>query len=187
MLSKMRAASFGIAGIALAGALALGGCQSGSADSDRVAELEAQVQELQSQLDAQGGATDSTTKDDSATTDTGSTTGSIAPEPDATVTSNYGDLGTFESRVVELENACKGATRSDDVNANYQTYLDMKAQIDQLDNEMDLYDDQQEHAARQGSIPYSDYIQIETQIDLLSDRLEYAEDSMQFALGIYDD
>ena len=52
---------------------------------------------------------------------------------------------------------------------------------------MDRYDDQQEGAARLGNISYNDYTQIETAIDRLSDRLEYAEDSMMFALGIYDD
>lgn len=184
----------GAATLAIGCVLALGGC-SNSSDQQRIAELEAQVENLQAQVNGGGAAeapaTDSAEADatttpapDTAATPAPATT---APQADTSVTANYGDIADFEARVAALETEFAGVSVSKDMNANYQTYLEMKRKADQLSNEMDMYDEQQEYAAKSGSIPYADYVQIETAIDQLDDRLDFAEDSMQYALGIYDD
>lgn len=179
--------------LALVTAMVLGGCSNPS-DQERIAELEAQVQDLQSQKDSNSNATQSdtnaNTKDSQAhdqTVSNQSTQTVTPPAADTNVIANYPDVSSFEARTAELEDACAAVIRSKDANANYQAYLDMKLKLDQFDNEMDAYDEQQENAARQGTISYNDYIQIETALDRLSDRLDYAEDSMQYKLGIYDD
>lgn len=180
-------------GIMLTAALTVGGCSNPS-DQARIAELEAQVQDLQEDGAAAGGAAPAggaAAQDQSGASDQGSAQQSAQeptpPQADASVLAGYPDIAAFESRVADLETACDGVAVSQDADANYRSYLDMKARIDQLDSDMDAYDGQQERAARKGSIAYNDYIQLETAIDHLDDRLERAEDAMQYRLGIYDD
>lgn len=170
-----------IASFAVATTLFAAGCSS-TQDQQRIEELEQEVEDLKGQLDNNSSSQQSTNQQ-ATTQDTTAT----PPAADATVTANYPEIADFETRVAALEESCKAVTASGDAQANYQTYLSKKQELDALDDEMDRYDDQQEHAARNGSISYGDYTQIETAIDLLSDRLEYAEDSMMFTLGIYDD
>ncbi len=170
-----------IASFAVATTLFAAGCSS-TQDQQRIEELEQEVEDLKGQLDNNSSSQQSTNQQ-ATTQDTTAT----PPAPDATVTANYPEIADFETRVAALEESCKAVTASGDAQANYQTYLSKKQELDALDDEMDRYDDQQEGAARLGNISYNDYTQIETAIDRLSDRLEYAEDSMMFALGIYDD
>lgn len=170
-----------IASFAVATTLFAAGCSS-TQDQQRIEELEQEVEDLKGQLDSNSSSQQSTNQQ--ATTQDTTVT---PPAPDATVTANYPEIADFETRVAALEESCKAVTASGDAQANYQTYLSKKQELDALDDEMDRYDDQQEGAARLGNISYNDYTQIETAIDRLSDRLEYAEDSMMFALGIYDD
>lgn len=170
-----------IASFAVATTLFAAGCSS-TQDQQRIEELEQEVEDLKGQLDSNSSSQQSTNQQ--ATTQ-GTT--ATPPAADATVTANYPEIADFETRVAALEESCKAVTVSNDTQTNYQTYLSKKQELDALDDEMDRYDDQQEGAARLGNISYNDYTQIETAIDRLSDRLEYAEDSMMFALGIYDD
>lgn len=170
-----------IASFAVATTLFAAGCSS-TQDQQRIEELEQEVEDLKGQLDNNSSSQQSTNQQ--ATTQDTTVT---PPAADATVTANYPEIADFETRVAALEESCKAVTASGDAQANYQTYLSKKQELDALDDEMDRYDDQQEGAARLGNISYNDYTQIETAIDRLSDRLEYAEDSMMFALGIYDD
>ena len=170
-----------IASFAVATTLFAAGCSS-TQDQQRIEELEQEVEDLKGQLDSNSSSQQSTNQQ-ATTQDTTAT----PPAADATVTANYPEIADFETRVATLEESCKAVTASGDAQANYQTYLSKKQELDALDDEMDRYDDQQEGAARLGNISYNDYTQIETAIDRLSDRLEYAEDSMMFALGIYDD
>ena len=170
-----------IASFAVATTLFAAGCSS-TQDQQRIEELEQEVEDLKGQLDNNSSSQQSTNQQ-ATTQDTTAT----PPAADATVTANYPEIADFETRVAALEESCKAVTVSNDTQTNYQTYLSKKQELDALDDEMDRYDDQQEGAARLGNISYNDYTQIETAIDLLSDRLEYAEDSMMFALGIYDD
>lgn len=170
-----------IASFAVATTLFAAGCSS-TQDQQRIEELEQEVEDLKGQLDNNSSSQQSTNQQ-ATTQDTTAT----PPAADATVTANYPEIADFETRVAALEESCKAVTVSNDMQTNYQTYLSKKQELDALDDEMDRYDDQQEGAARLGNISYNDYTQIETAIDRLSDRLEYAEDSMMFALGIYDD
>lgn len=170
-----------IASFAVATTLFAAGCSS-TQDQQRIEELEQEVEDLKGQLDNNSSSQQSTNQQ-ATTQDTTAT----PPAADATVTANYPEIADFETRVAALEESCKAVTVSNDTQTNYQSYLSKKQELDALDDEMDRYDDQQEGAARLGNISYNDYTQIETAIDRLSDRLEYAEDSMMFALGIYDD
>lgn len=180
----------GFASAALACALTLDG-YSANSGAQRIAELEAQVQNLQNRLDQRSSAADAGNNTGAAQNDSQSQGGSnaetaTAPQADASVTASYAEIADFESRAATLETEFGGVTAASDMNANYRMYLEMKHKADALSNKMDLYDEQQERAAGQGEIPYIDYVQIETAINQLDDRLDFAEDSMQFALGIYD-
>ena len=174
----------------LALALGLAGCQQASGDDARVAELEQQVEDLQAHLDDQGAASASqgTSSDDagasgsSAGTDTASSDQAL----DADLTAAYPELADFEGQVADLEATCQNVQVSDDRNANYQTFIGVKQQIDTLEHEMDTYDDNQELAAKNGALAYDEYMRIERAIDYLDDRLSYAKDGMELTLGIDD-
>lgn len=179
MLAPRRPARILGAAAALGLVVALAGCQN-PADAQRISELEAQVEKLEA------GDSQTASEDVPATANPDAPV-PIAPAPDESVTASYPELADFDARVADLEAACGQVAPAADAQANYQTYLDMKARIDALDDEMDRYDDAQEAAARAGTVSYEDYVQIETEVDLLSDRLEHAEDAMEYTLGIYDD
>lgn len=172
-------AAIAVAGASLLLVLSLGlmGCQRPSADVDRIAELEEQIERLQDQLDRQesSGSSDATqeapqsdTSDDSAT--------SFATS----------DIAAFEERVASLEDECSAVKASNDISENYQTYLEMESKLDALEREIDAYDDQQEMAARSGELSREEYIQIENQLDALDDRLDRSGEMLEHTLGVDD-
>lgn len=162
-------------------ALALTGCQqSTGTDADRVADLERQVAELQEQIDQTDAASSSAAADATAS----SSASSAASAADATPVNDT--IAGYETRVAELEDACASVEASGDRSADYSTFLDMKTELDQLEREMDAYDDEQELAARQGSLSREDYIAIERAIDALDERLDRAEDSLEVTLRVDD-
>ena len=176
----------------LAVSLAVAGCnqQATSDDAARVDELEQQVADLQAQLDEQpqqesqdteadqGAASDSEGKQPQSS--------ASSQELDDAVTSEYPEIADFEKRVAELEKTCAAVEVSSDRSTNYQTFIDVKHQIETLEHEMDGFDEEQEYAAQSGSLPYEDYMTIERSIDRLEDRLDHAEDGMEITLGIDD-
>ena len=134
-----------IASFAVATTLFAAGCSS-TQDQQRIEELEQEVEDLKGQLDNNSSSQQSTNQQ-ATTQDTTAT----PPAADATVTANYPEIADFETRVAALEESCKAVTASGDAQANYQTYLSKKQELDALDDEMDRYDDQQEGAARLGT------------------------------------
>lgn len=162
----------------------LAGCQqAGGSDADRVAELERQVADLQSQIDEQNASSSSS----AATASSAATDDAQAAANDAAdAAANYPEVGEFQTRVVELEDACAAVTPSGDRSADYQTFLDMQSQLDQLEHEMDAYEDEREADARAGSLSREDYLAIDHAIDVLDDRLDRAEDGLERTLGIDD-
>lgn len=176
----------------LAASLVVAGCnqQTTSDDAARVDELEQQVADLQAQLDEQSqqGSQDTEADQGTAPDSEGQQPqgNASSQELDDEVTSAYPEIADFEKRVAELEKTCAAVEVSSDRSTNYQTFIDVKHQIETLEHEMDGFDEEQEYAAQSGSLPYEDYMTIERAIDRLEDRLDYAEDGMEIALGIDD-
>lgn len=180
-----------VAAALLAATLALAGCSNPS-DQERIEELEEQVAELQaSQADqgpSDGTATgqDGQAGEDAAAGDDGGSraTGADAAEQD--VTDDFPELADFDARAAELEAACQDAAPSGDRDADYRTYLDIQHQLDELDREMDAYEDDREYEARTGDLSREDYRRVERALDLLDDRLDRAENELEYNLGIDD-
>lgn len=194
--SSRRAAA--AACIALGGALLLSGC-SNSADQQRIAQLEQEIDDLKQQnVQSQGTTTDNASSGSTTTgtdgTQSGGTQqgsgsnsslrGSSALNDDVKAT--WPELADFESRVAAIEQDFAGVTRSSDINANYQTLLDKKGASDALDFEMESFEDAREREARAGAITYEQYLQVEHAISYLDDRLSIAEDQLELALGVDD-
>lgn len=165
---------------ALVAALALGGC-SNSSDAARIAELEQEVEQLKSE---QGKGTSNAGASSGAAAEGSGAASAEALAAD--LTAAYPELADFEARVAELEVTCEGVEAASSRDENYQTFLDVKYELDQLEHEMDAYDDEKEYAAQSGDLPYEDYMAIERAIDRLDDRLDYAKDGMELKLGIDD-
>ncbi len=173
----------------LALTVGLAGCQQASDSDARVDELEQQVEDLQKQLDEKSSATGGSAQDSGSAGASGGTAGATAQTDEALsseLAATYPELADFEARAAELEAACQDVQVSDDRNANYQTFIGVKQQIDALEHEMDTYDENQELAAKNGTLAYDDYMRIERAIDYLDDRLSYAKDGMELTLGIDD-
>lgn len=174
----------------LALALGLAGCQQTSGDDARVAELEQQVEDLQAQLDDQGAASASqgTSSDDAGASGSSAGTGTASSDQalDADLTAAYPELADFEGQVADLEATCQNVQVSDDRNANYQTFIGAKQQIEAVEHAMDNYDENQEAAARAGTLSYDEYMRIERAVDYLDERLDHAKDGMEYTLGIDD-
>ena len=191
-MNRSRRLMAACAAACLALAVGLTGCQQASDSDARVDELEQQVQDLQKQLDEKSSSTDSAAQGSGNANASNSTAGnaSATVQPDEALSSEltaaYPELGDFEARVAELETACQDVQVSTDRNANYQTFIGVKQQIDTLEHEMDTYDDNQELAAKNGALAYDEYMRIERAIDYLDDRLDYAKDGMELTLGIDD-
>lgn len=176
----------------LALALGLAGCQQGASDDARVAELEQQVEDLQKQLDEKSGTSATQGSNAAANASTGAADGSASATAtvdeglSAELTAAYPELADFEDQVADLVVTCQNVQVSSDRNANYQTFIGVKQQIEAVEHAMDNYDENQEAAARTGSLSYEEYMKIERAVDYLDERLDRAKDGMEFALGIDD-
>ena len=182
------------AAASLALAIGLTGCQQPADDDDaRVAELEQQVEDLQQQLDDQGTGTSNgqgaaADAGGSGSANAGAASNAVVTDGalNADITAAYPELADYEARVAELEETCANVPVSQDRNANYDTFRSVKQQIETLDHEMEAYDDQQEAAARAGTLSADEYRRIERAVDYLDERLGHAEDGMEIALGVDD-
>ena len=177
------------AALAVAAAMALAGCQiSYSGDEGRIEELEQQVEELQGQLDEKEAASegDDSGEKDAEAEKAAEEKAAKAAESEDDVLAAYPEVADFSERADKLIAECDGIERSSSYDKNFEAYLDMEAKVNALDNEMDRYDDELEHAARSGDISREDYVAVERELDYIDDRLSAAEDSLEYRLGVDD-
>ena len=187
-----------IAAIAFAGALAatalgLAGCSqsSGGADSERVAELEREIDELKAQIandQDQGSQTGTDTgtlgaqqgaSTDSATTTQQQTTPQSTEFADATVE----DLSNrADALIAEADAATPPSDRSDLI----QMYFDFDSRFEALEHEIDLYDDQKELEYRNGAITFEEYRQIDLQLDTIEHKMDVSIESLEWRFGVDD-
>ncbi len=173
--SPLRNLVIGICTLLLAAGVvfALSGCSASSSEA-RVAELEAEVERLQGELDTE--QTDSTSSAAQTTADASSVQTSFE---DTTVQD-------ISDRAEDLITRAEAADVSSDHDTKIKAFFELDSEFNQLENELDAYEDQQEANYRSGSLTWDEYRAIEREIDQVEDRLDYAQDALELRFGIDD-
>ena len=184
----------------VAGLLVLAGCQ--SADSSETEQLKQQIAQLEQQVTDLENSSASDTADDTASADTANTadtsTDAEAADTaagDATAASDAsaGNTGTAAVLTIDelttkvdafVEKAdAEAASSAEKVLENYFT---LKQEAEEIDRELERYEDDLEYQYRNGSLTRDDYRTKEREADLLEDKLDAAEDTLEYVYGIDD-
>lgn len=156
----------------------LTGCGDDRDDDDR---LEAQIEQLEQQVtDLQKKNTNNTSGTNTAnSTNTEKSTGQNA-------NSTLGDITKIEEAVNAVVTKVDGTTPSGTSAEQMEQFFSLKREIEQLDRELDIYDDALEAQYRQGTLTREDYTAQERNVDGLENRLDNAEDKLEIMFGIDD-
>lgn len=188
----------------VAGLLVLAGCQSG--DSAETEQLKQQIAQLEQQVTELENSSASDTADDTASADTADDTANTADTStdaeaadtaagDATAASDAsaGNTGTAAVLTIDelttkvdafVEKAdAEAASSAEKVLENYFT---LKQEAEEIDRELERYEDDLEYQYRNGSLTRDDYRAKEREADLLEDKLDAAEDTLEYVYGIDD-
>ena len=186
----------------VAGLLVLAGCQSG--DSAETEQLKQQIAQLEQQVTELENSSASDTADDTASADTADDTANTADTStdaadtaagDATAASDAsaGNTGTAAVLTIDelttkvdafVEKAdAEAASSAEKVLENYFT---LKQEAEEIDRELERYEDDLEYQYRNGSLTRDDYRTKEREADLLEDKLDAAEDTLEYVYGIDD-
>lgn len=155
-------------------AFILGGCSSQS-DQQRIAELEAQVDRLENEQNAQDQSSDTASADQNS--DKGSQSAAQVSSDDATVK----DL---DARANDLISRAEAAEVPGDKDARIQAFFDLDSEFNSLESEIDSYENQKEAEHRSGSLSWEDYRAIEVPLDQIDNRLDNAKDKLEVRFGI---
>lgn len=164
--------SFGVA-------LLLAGCGN-NADEQRIAELEAEVERLQSE---QG-----TTDDDGKDQDVAATEEADDQKKAAKSETSYDDatIQDFSDRADDLIARVDKADVPNDRDTRIDAFFDLDSEFNALELEMDTYEDQQEGEYRSGSLSWDDYRALELQLEQIEDKLDTAQDKLEARFGVDD-
>ena len=69
---------------------------------------------------------------------------------------------------------------------NINLYGQVKMQIEQVEFELEQFENQIEMALRTGTLTYDQYYQLDRTLDQLDHRLDMAKDSLEYRLGVDD-
>lgn len=179
----------------VAGLLVLAGCQSG--DSAETEQLKQQIAQLEQQVTELENSSASDTTDDTASADTANTadtsTDAAAGDTTADTAASAGNTGTAAVLTIDelttkvdefVEKAdAEALSSSEKVLENYFT---LKQEAEEIDRELERYEDDLEYQYRNGSLTRDDYRAKEREADLLEDKLDAAEDTLEYVYGIDD-
>lgn len=99
--------------------------------------------------------------------------------------SNVSEVTNAKLNAVSAQiNALKKEIRS--AGSTYSSYRTLKAKLDEIDSQIDLYDDIIEDEYDFGTISRSKYRKLERKIENLENRLDMLEDDLEYKYGIDD-
>lgn len=150
-------------------------------EDDREDELEAKVEQLEQQV------TDLENKDNG--TQSGGQNASTQENGNAgteTDTSGNADFASLSAAVQEMTAKADSAKPSGTAREQREQYYNLKKEMDDIDHQLDLYDDKLESQYRNGELSASEYRSQEKDIDKLEDALGASEDRLEILFGIDD-
>lgn len=155
--------------LALSAASILVGCSSND-DAQRIHELEAEVDRLQSQQ-----STNSTNKQTNN-----------PPQESAAVHSDDATIQSLSDRAEDLISRANAAEAPDDSNTRIDAFFSLDSEFNQLETELDSYENQKEAEYRNGSLNWDQYRSLELQIEQIEGRMENSQNSLEIRFGIDD-
>lgn len=172
-----------IISVLLALSVLFAGCYRANTD-DETAKLQQQISELQSQLDAmQNGSTnsaDATEPSPTENTTAATTQGTTAAQ--AVKTTNT--LQELTDMVTAYEKSASDAAKNP--SNSFNKFFTLKQQNDKIERAIDIHENEIESYVYSGALSRAEYKQRERALDELENRLDKAEDSLEYAFGIYD-
>ena len=170
----------------------LAGCQKSSRETElenKVDQLEQEITSLEKQANSNSANTAGSVSDNSGAvnnTDTaannasGSTNGTNTSSANTTAQNSSFDVttATIESLTKAVDDAtaaADAATASGNITDDRNQFFTLKAGLDAVDDQLDIYDDYIEMQQRQGAITFDDYRSREIEIEKLEDRLDLSE------------
>ncbi len=173
----------------LALSLLFAGCYRTNTD-DETAKLQQQISELQSQLDAmQNGSTNpadatepsgNTAQSPTENTTAATTKGTTAAQAIKTTNS----LQELTDMVTAYEKSASDAAKNP--SNSFDKFFTLKQQNDKIERAIDIHENEIESYVYSGALSRAEYNQRERALDELENRLDKAEDSLEYAFGIYD-
>lgn len=153
----------------------LTGCSDEREDrlEDKVDKLEQQVTDLESKKDGTG-------------SENGSASGTSAQGQDGSSSAGSTDYETLKAAAEAAADKINSASPSGTAAEQREQFYTLKNELDDIDHQLDLYDDNLENEYRSGSLDASSYRQQERDIDALEDILDTAEDRLEVLFGIDD-
>lgn len=157
----------------------LTGCSDDREDrlEDKLDKLEQQVTDLENKKSGTGS--------DNSGTDS-STSGAADQEQGGLTSAGSTDYDSLKSAVEAAADKVNSTTPSGSASEQREQFYTLKNELDDIDHQLDLYDDNLENEYRSGSIDASAYRQQERDIDALEDILDTAEDRLEVLFGIDD-
>lgn len=172
-----------VAGTMALFAFGLAGCvQMGGSDTERIAELEAEIESLKAQQDE-------TTESQNNSADEGNQQQQKDQEHKSSASTQEITDKTaldFSKRADELIAEADAATPPSDRSKLVSTYFDFDARFEALEDEIDRYGDQKEMEYRNGTLEWEEYRTLDLQLDSIEDRLDASHDSLEWRFGVDD-
>ncbi len=163
---------------------ALTGCSDDREDrlEDKLDKLEQQVTDLENKKSGTGSDSSGADSSTSGAADQGQDTQGQGGLTSAGST----DYDSLKSAVEAAADKVNSTTPSGSASEQREQFYTLKNELDDIDHQLDLYDDNLENEYRSGSIDASAYRQQERDIDALEDILDTAEDRLEVLFGIDD-
>lgn len=176
------------------------GCSSGDTQilEDKISQLEQQLNS-QNAANSNGTAASSniSSQNDAANTETSSAPAQNGASNTATSSApvqnnnsqqpntNF-DTTQLSQKVESVVQLADSTQRKSTYGENINLYGQVKMQIEQVEFELDQFEDQIEMALRTGTLTYDQYYQLDRTLDQLDHRLDMAKDSLEWRLGVDD-
>ena len=99
----------------------------------------------------------------------------------------YGDtLDSLEEAVSEIIQKIDNASASGSDNERRDNFIQLSSELQEVENQLDYYDENTENDFEQGKLSYDEAREIEFKVEKLEDQLDNAEDTLEYKFG-YDD
>lgn len=148
---------------------------------DKVEQLEQQVTDMENK-DKAGSSSKAEVPKESADAGTDNTAGT----DNAGGAGKAADYGTLQKKVDALSDKIDTAAPSGSTSEQRDQFYALKQELNDVEQQLDIYDDKLESQYKNGTMEASDYRKQEQEIDALEDILDTAEDKLELTFGIDD-
>ena len=155
------------------------GCSSGDTQV-----LEDKISQLEQQLNSQNASSSNSTTASSNTSSQNDATN--AATSSAPAQNNNFDTTELSNKVESVAQLADSTQPKSTYSENVNLYGQVKMQIEQVEFELEQFENQIEMALRTGTLTYDQYYQLDRTLDQLDHRLDMAKDSLEYRLGVDD-